>query len=57
MQSIDDKILARIRGKCRGCVFFSTDFTLLGESKSVLKAIERLVTRGDILLNQDSISL
>ena len=49
MQSIDDKILARVRGKGRGCVFFSTDFTLLGESKSVLKAIERLVTRGDIL--------
>ncbi|MBO7577042.1 MAG: type IV toxin-antitoxin system AbiEi family antitoxin domain-containing protein, partial [Bacteroidales bacterium] len=49
MQSIDDKILARIRGKGRGFVFFSTDFTLLGESKSVLKAIERLVTKGDIL--------
>ena len=49
MQSIDDKILARVRGKGRGCVFFSTDFTLLGENKSVLKAIERLVTRGDIL--------
>ena len=49
MQSIDDKILARIRGKGRGYVFFSTDFTLLGESKSVLKAIERLVNMGDIL--------
>ena len=33
MQSIDDKTLARLRGKDRGFVFFLTDFTLLGETK------------------------
>ena len=49
MQSIDDKILARIRGRGRGCVFFSADFASLGEGKSVLKALERLVNKGDII--------
>ena len=49
MQSIDDKILARLRGRGRGYIFFSTDFTSLGESKSVLKALERLVNKGDII--------
>lgn len=49
MQSIDDKIIARLRGRGRGCVFFSTDFSALGESKSVLKALERLTNRGDIV--------
>lgn len=49
MQSIDDKIIARIRGRGRGCVFFSTDFASLGESKSVLKALERLVNKGDTI--------
>ena len=49
MQSIDDKMLARLRGRGRGCIFFSTDFTTLGEGKSVLKALERLVNKGDII--------
>lgn len=49
MQSIDDKILARIHGKGRGCVFFPTNFTSLGEGKSVLKALERLVNKGAII--------
>lgn len=49
MQSIDDKVLKSLRGKGRGCIFFSTDFATLGESKSVLKALERLVNKGDII--------
>lgn len=49
MQSIDDKILARLRGRGRGHIFFSTDFVSLGESKSILKTLERLVNKGDII--------
>lgn len=49
MQSIDNKILARLRGRGRGCVFFSSDFKHIGNSKSVLKALERLTNKGEIL--------
>lgn len=49
MQSIDNKILARLRGRGRGCVFFSSDFKQIGDSKSVLKALERLTNKGEIL--------
>jgi len=43
MQSIDDKIYARVRKCGRGKVYFVADFALYGEANSVQKAIERLV--------------
>ena len=41
MQSIDDKILSKVRKCGRGTIFSSVDFTNLGEPKSVLKALDR----------------
>jgi hypothetical protein len=43
MESIDDKILSKIRKCGTGKIYFSSDFSAYGESKSVLKALERLV--------------
>ena len=43
MESIDDKILSKIRKCGAGKIYFSSDFSSYGESKSVLKALERLV--------------
>jgi len=43
MESIDDKILSKIRKCGVGKIYFSSDFSSYGESKSVLKALERLV--------------
>jgi hypothetical protein len=48
-QSIDNKVLSKIRKCGRGKLFFSSDFATYGESKSVLKALERL-TKAEILL-------
>lgn len=45
MQSIQNKILARIRGKGRGCAFSSKDFIDLGNRNSVDKALSRLCTQ------------
>ncbi len=42
MQSIHNKILARIRGKGRGCAFSSKDFLDLGDRNSVDKTLSRL---------------
>jgi hypothetical protein len=49
MISIDDKIVARIKKCGRGKGYFSADFALYGESKSISKALERLV-HANILL-------
>jgi hypothetical protein len=43
MKSIDDKILAKVKKCGRGKGYFSSDFASYGETKSVAKALERLV--------------
>ena len=43
MKSIDDKIFERVRKCGRGTVCFASDFARYGETKSVQKALERLV--------------
>ncbi|MDR0973987.1 MAG: DUF6088 family protein [Prevotellaceae bacterium] len=48
-QSIDSKVLCKIKKCGRGKLFFSSDFAAYGEAKSVLKALERL-TKAEILL-------
>lgn len=49
IQSIDDKIITKISKCGRGTIFSPTDFTTLGEPKSVLKALERLTNSGKII--------
>lgn len=49
MQSIEDKILAKVRKHRRGNVFFPADFADYGEAKSVAKALERMVRSGQLL--------
>ncbi len=48
MQSIHNKIIARIRGKGRGSAFSSKDFLDLSNRNSVDKALSRLCTQGII---------
>lgn len=43
MKSIDDKILDKVKKCGRGKGYFSSDFASYGETKSILKALERLV--------------
>ena len=49
MQSIDDKIIARLKKCGRGKVYFASDFALYGEAKAVQKVLERLVKSNTIL--------
>ena len=49
MQTIENKILARLRGGGRGRIFFPTDFSNIGEPRSVLKALERMTNEGEII--------
>lgn len=49
MQSIEDKILAKIQKSGRGNVFFPADFANFGEAKSVAKTLERMVRSGQLL--------
>jgi len=48
IQSIDDKIFAKIKKAKRGSLFFTDDFLSFGSAKAVSKALERSVTRGEI---------
>jgi hypothetical protein len=48
-QSIDNKVLEKIKKCGRGRMFFSSDFASYGGAKSVLKALERL-TKAKVLL-------
>ena len=48
MQSIDDKILNRIYGHGRGCVFTPGDFLDLGSRQTVGVALHRLVKKGTL---------
>lgn len=49
MQSIDDKVLSKVRKCGRGTIFSSADFTNLGKPKSVLKALERMANAETII--------
>ena len=49
MESIDDKIYNKIRKCGRGLIFSSSDFTKLGEPKSILKALERMANSEKII--------
>lgn len=48
MQSIDNKIVVKIKKAGRGSLFFTDDFLSYGTTKSVSKALERLVEKGEI---------
>jgi hypothetical protein len=49
MQSIDDKIIARLKKCGGGKVYFASDFAMYGEVKAVQKAIERLAKSQTLL--------
>lgn len=48
MESIDDKVIAKIKKAKKGSLFFIEDFLHLGSSKAVSKALERLVQKDEI---------
>lgn len=48
MDSIDDKIVEKIKKARRGSLFFVEDFLILGSAKSVAKALERLVAKDEV---------
>lgn len=48
-QSIEDRILNKIKKCGRGSVFFSADFVSYGEKKSINKALERMTNSGTLL--------
>lgn len=48
MQSIDDKIIAKIKKAKGGSLFFIEDFISFGTAKAVAKALERMVEANEI---------
>lgn len=48
IQSIDDKIITKIKKAKVGSLFFVDDFLNFGSAKAVAKALERSVIRGEI---------
>ena len=48
MQSTDDKVIAKIKKGKRGSLFFTEDFLAFGTSKTIAKALERLVEKKEI---------
>jgi hypothetical protein len=48
MQSIDDKVIVKIKKAKKGSLFFVEDFLSYGSAKAVAKALERLVDKEDI---------
>ena len=48
-QSIENTILNVIRKRGRGTVFFSSDFSKIGEKSAILKALERMTSGGTIV--------
>ena len=48
MQSTDDKVIAKIKKAKRGSLFFTEDFLAFGTSKTIAKALERLVEKKEI---------
>ena len=49
MESIDDKIVKSVSKRGRGAIVFPANFVSLGESTSVLKALERLASKGTLI--------
>ena len=49
MQSLDDKIIKRISKRGRGTAFCASDFAIIGDVKSVSKALERLTNSKKII--------
>jgi hypothetical protein len=48
MQSVDDKVIARIKKAKRGSLFFTEDFLSFGSAKAVAKALERMVEKEEV---------
>lgn len=48
MDSLDDKIVTKIKKAKRGSLFFTEDFLNFGSAKAVAKTLERLTVKGDI---------
>ena len=48
MDSLDDKIVVKIKKARRGSLFFTEDFLNFGSAKSVAKTLERLTAKGDL---------
>ena len=47
-QSVDDLILRKMKKAKRGSLFFTEDFLRFGNSKTISKALERLVKKGEV---------
>lgn len=48
MQSVDDKVIAKIKKAKRGSLFFTEDFLTFGSAKAVAKALERMVETEEV---------
>ena len=48
MQSIEDKVIAKIKKAKRGSLFFTEDFLSFGSAKTVAKALERMVEKEEV---------
>jgi hypothetical protein len=48
MESIENKILMRLRDAEKGTLFFTEDFVSIGNAKAVSKALERLEEKGEV---------
>lgn len=48
MQSTDDKVITKIKKAKKGSLFFTEDFLAFGTSKTIAKALERLVEKQEI---------
>ena len=48
MQSVDDKVIAKIKKAKRGSLFFTEDFLSSGSAKAVAKALERMVEKEEV---------
>lgn len=48
MQSIDDKVITKIKKAKRGSLFFTEDFLSFGSAKAVAKALERMVEKEEV---------
>lgn len=48
MQSIDDKVIIKIKKAKRGSLFFTEDFLSFGSAKAIAKALERMVEKREV---------
>ena len=48
MESIDDKVVTKIKKASRGSLFFTEDFLSFGSAKAVAKALERMVEKEEV---------